>query len=93
MVTLDAAKGWARTNRAQPFCMCWLALSPCLCEPAQAETDPVPKHRVRLLCLNVVGAGLARQALGRFGLTDSLGSVPADASMASEPSVASIAVT
>lgn len=89
MVTLDAAKGWARTNRAQPFCMCWLALSPCLCEPAQAETDPVPRHRVRLLIL----IRLVDQAFGRFGLTDSLGSVPADASMASEPSVASIAVT
>lgn len=89
MVTLDAAKGWARTNRAQPFCMCWLALSPCLCEPAQAETDPVPS--TGSVCF--VLSGLSGQAFGRFGLTDSLGNVPADASMASEPSVASIAVT
>ena len=89
MVTLDAAKGWARTNRAQPFCMCWLALSPCLCEPAQAETDPVPGTG----SVFFVGCSLAGQAFGRLGLTDSLGSVPADASIASEPSVASIAVT
>lgn len=41
--------GWARTNRAQPICMCWLALSPCLSEPAHAEKGPaVTDHRALL---------------------------------------------
>ncbi len=43
------AMGWARTNRAQPICMCWLALSPCLSEPAHVEKGPaVTDHRALL---------------------------------------------
>ena len=67
------AKGWARTNRAQPFCMCWLALSPCRCEPAQAEKDPDALGiRVLLFVRRACPWGRARRQLALSPFSASL---------------------
>ena len=60
----SVAKGWARTNRAQPFCMCWLALSPCRCEPAQAEKDPDASGTRVLLFVRSVSGPASGDAAG-----------------------------